>query len=121
MVRSKQIARKSSGGHLPPRVLFPPVVPPPEVVVISDDEEEAPMLEKEEPMSMEDTVIVEDITGHEDDDDCITVCQCVRHSHIGNMHAMRCHGMARAPAHSLFVEMTSSSAGDEQPTCSTLT
>jgi hypothetical protein len=67
MARTRETTRKSVGAGLPPHVLFPIEAPPPEVVIISDEEEE-PMMVEEVPME-EDTMPIEDITGHEEDDD----------------------------------------------------
>jgi hypothetical protein len=66
MTCTRETARKSVRAGLPPRILFPAEAPPPEVVIISDDEEESMMVE-EVPME-EDTVLIEDITGHDEED-----------------------------------------------------
>jgi hypothetical protein len=67
MACTRETAHKSIGASLPPRE-----APPPEVVIISDDDEEEPMMVEEVPME-EDTVLIEDITGHEEDYDDGTV------------------------------------------------
>jgi hypothetical protein len=67
MACTGETARKSIGAGLPPHVLFPEEAPAPEIVIISDDEE-VPMMVEEEPME-EDTVLLENITGHEEDDE----------------------------------------------------
>jgi hypothetical protein len=67
MARTRETARKSVGAGLPPRVLFPKEAPAREIVIISDDEEE-PMMMEEEPIE-EDTVLLVNITGHEEDDE----------------------------------------------------
>jgi hypothetical protein len=67
MVRTRQSACKNVRAGLPPRVLFPEDAPAPEIVIISDDEEE-PMMMEEEPME-EDTMLLVNITGHEEADE----------------------------------------------------
>jgi hypothetical protein len=63
---TRETARKSVGAGLPPHVLFPEEAPALEIVITFDDEE--PMMEEEEPME-EDTMLLEDITGHEEEDE----------------------------------------------------